>query len=565
MKQTALFLFFLMFNIALFGQKLPDNTQIKWGNEQKFDKKMTLIEVAAQDETGYYFIKRRLGFSFATEKTLPFLEKYDKNLNLVKGVDFSKYNLPGKPKFEKFLVWNNQLWLFYTTDPENDKEEGLYRIAVDPKTLTLVGESHFILPSSKNSVKPSISVKSLVNIKITKSLFHIFPSSEQGKLLVVHEEPKTEKNQKLIHVLVLDHDFNTVLTKSENIMAQSSNIELVDAILDSNGNVHLLSNDLIDKSIITSRENSYFTLISIPANGSQALHKKLDLANYQIFNARIKANKEGQLYFGGFYTQAKSNRSTGGTYLLKLNGNDQRVLSQEMEEFEESFLTSGLKNRDAKKVSKNLDKGKSVEDASFFLDEIIIKEDGSVALIGEERDSQFRSFQTSNAVPNRHIPTESRNPGLNNNSMNLPVYEFRSIVVAEFDANGKRKWATKIVKDQYSRSDDGIYFSYSVSMINNNLYFIFNDNLKNLGYNGNGKVERFTPIQMKDQMISLVKLDKEGSITRSALSVQNDNNLMTITPVNTQTGPHEMVIYGLRKKTYRLAKLTFDPNMMASE
>jgi len=66
-------------------------------------------------------------------------------------------------------------------------------------------------------------------------------------------------------------------------------------------------------------------------------------------------------------------------------------------------------------------------------------------------------------------------------------------------------------------------------------------------------------------MITLVKLDKEGTITRSSLSVHNNRNLMIITPANTQTGNHEMVVYSLHKKKYRPAKLTFDPGMMALE
>ncbi len=38
---------------------------------------------------------------------------------------------------------------------------------------------------------------------------------------------------------------------------------------------------------------------------------------------------------------------------------------------------------------------------------------------------------------------------------------------------------------------------------------------------------------------------------------------MTIIPVNTKVGYHEMVVYGLHKKKCRLAKLAFDPNLIA--
>ncbi|MDN3690090.1 hypothetical protein [Cyclobacterium jeungdonense] len=144
-------------------------------------------------------------------------------------------------------------------------------------------------------------------------------------------------------------------------------------------------------------------------------------------------------------------------------------------------------------------------------------------------------------------------------------YTYGNIVIAEFDPNGGRKWTKKIVKNQKSSNDSGFYFSYSVSMINNNLYFIFNDNVKNLGYNGKGKVERFTPKSYKEHMMTFAKLDGEGTLSRSSLSMNRNRNLMTITPVNTQTDDHEMVVYGQHKKRYRLARLEFDPKMLAVE
>ncbi len=66
-------------------------------------------------------------------------------------------------------------------------------------------------------------------------------------------------------------------------------------------------------------------------------------------------------------------------------------------------------------------------------------------------------------------------------------------------------------------------------------------------------------------MMTFAKLSSEGAISRSSLSMNSNRNLMTITPVSTQTGDHEMVVYGQYKKKYRLARLEFDPKMLAVE
>lgn len=543
MKKTALFICLLITQFALYGQNFSDNIQVKWGEKHKFKKLMSLSEVIAHDETGYLVETRKYLHSNPRSPKFPFLEKYDKNTNLVKSVDLSKYDLPGKPSFRKLITWNNQLWIFYTTDPGDNKEAGLYRIAIDPKNLTLQGESHFLLSSSKSIVKPSFNPITIVGLEKTKSIFHIFPDKKQGKLLIVHQDPETEKKQKLVTALVLDNQFIPLLKQDENIHAMSGNFWIEDAILDSNGNVHLLSVDVIDNGVINYREKSFFSVISIPANGGQVLHKKLNLGEQNLAQAKIAANKEGHLFLGGFYTEENYNKSVAGTYLLKMDGNNQQLIQQKMEPFEKEFLISGLKNSKAKKVSKKLDKGNQLEDSMFYLDQIMVKDNGNVTLLGEERSS-YR-FTVDNSIKTRYV--------------------FGSIAVAEFDADGNKIWVKKIVKDQSSSNGGNFYFSYSVNVINNNLYLIYNDQEKNLSYNGDGSVEEYDPGSVKKPAISLIKIDEEGNLSKKSLSFADDRRLLNLPRVNTLVGTNEMIIYGEIKKKYRLAKVTFGSGMVASE
>ncbi|WP_439482241.1 hypothetical protein [Cyclobacterium plantarum] len=558
MKKATLFLCLCMVHSFLFGQRLPENAQLKWGNEMKFNKKMTLSEIAATDESGYYLIKRKIRQELQESKKLPYLEKYDLNLRMVKSADLSKLDLAGKPNFEHIMQWNNQLWLFFTTDPGKGEQEGLYRVALDAQNLRLAGKSQFVMAAEDKKAKPGIGGLG-INLRITSPKFHFYPTPDESKLLIVRESGEVRKKQKEVSLLLADQQLNPIWTRDETLQADSDELELVNALLDSNGNVHLLSKsqpaDVAYKITSLFRQERYFfTLVSITGDGKKALHKNINLAEYQINAANIQVNEEGHLYFGGFYTEeGKANKSTGGTYFLKIDGNNQTVLHQQTEAFDVAFLTRGLSEGKAKKTSKKLKKGKSVEDSYFFLDEIIVKSDGSVAFVGEDRHEWVTSSTGSATGSGIHTTT------------NTFHYDYGSIVIAEFDPNGTRKWAKKIVKNQVSTGDEGFFFSYSVSMINNNLYFVFNDNVKNLGYNGKGKVARFTPKSYKEHMMSVATLDSKGAVSRSSLSINSNRNLMTITPVNTQTGDFEMVVYGQYKKKYRLARLAFDPQMLAAD
>lgn len=552
MKKATLLLCLLMAHVWTFGQKLPDNTQVKWGKERKFDKKMTLTEIAASDETGFYILKRKVLQEIRGFATLPFLEKYDQNLNFVKSVDLSRSGLPGSPVFEQLLIWDDQLWLFYMTDPGNGAKNGLYRIALDSKTLKPKGKGEFVLAAGKKNAKPLLGSMGM-GLKRNRSQYHISTYDEHGKLLIVHEHAEISKNQKLIDLVVFDSQFNLIWEKEEKIVAKSDRLDIVNTLMDENGNVHLLSEDKLSKGIsVMKTEESLFTLTSILESGEKTLHKKLDSDHFRIQEAKINADTEGNVYVGGIYTETRGNRRSGGTYLLKLNGSNQEKVFQRADPIDEAFLTSGSSKTKAKKTSRKLRKGRNTEDAYFHLDEIMIKDNGAIVFVGEDR------LETT-SIKNRDF----NNPGVG--SSTSTSHRYGNIVVAEFEPNGERKWIQKVLKDQRSRDDGGFFFSYSVSMINDNLYFIFNDNIKNLAYKGHGKVVPFNPKKPKQQIMAFVKVDGEGKMERSFLSMYRERSLMTIIPMNTKVGYHEMVVYGLNKKKYRLAKLAFDPNLVAEQ
>jgi hypothetical protein len=504
---------------------------------------MSLSEVISQDETGYLIEKRKYLHSHPLSPKFPFLEKYDKNLNLIKSVDLSKYSLPGKPLFRKVLAWDNRLWLFYTTNPGDTKEAGLYRVAINPADFTLEGESHLVLASMKGNVKKVIRTTSVGSLKESVPTFHIYPDKTVGKLLVVYQAPTAKKKEISLSFVVMDDQFTPLLNKRTAIPALSDNLVIKDVVLDSNWNVHLLSAESINTSAVPYRKQAVFTLLSFPFRGGEVRHKPLDLGENHLIQARIKADQEGHLVVGGFYSRQTYDKRTGGTYLLKMEGNAQKTIHEVVDPFDEGFLTSGLTDGQAKKVVKKVANGRRLEDSMYHLDEILFKDDGSVILVGEER----AAFRISNATS---IKTGN---------------VLGSISIVEFDAEVNRKWSKKVVKHQRSSSVAAYYFSYSIDLIDNNLLFIFNDHKKNLSYEGQGSVEEYDPNTAKTHLIMLIKVDERGNMIRKSLSLAEDQRLKTLPRVNRQVGAHEILIYGEHRKNYRLGKLVFDPGMMATE
>ena len=121
--------------------------------------------------------------------------------------------------------------------------------------------------------------------------------------------------------------------------------------------------------------------------------------------------------------------------------------------------------------------------------------------------------------------------------------------------DGKIEWSKKIAKKQVTRNDGGFFSSYALSIVKDKLYFVFNDNPKNLFYKGEGKLYNFN--KSKESLVVLVTLDNEGNQTREALFSAKEADILTRPIVCEQISKNEMILFGQRKKTHRFARILF--------
>jgi hypothetical protein len=95
-----------------------------------------------------------------------------------------------------------------------------------------------------------------------------------------------------------------------------------------------------------------------------------------------------------------------------------------------------------------------------------------------------------------------------------------------------------------------------LSEFNDKLYFIFNDNPKNLFYKGDGKLYNFNKGK-KESLVVLVELNMDGKQTREALFSMKDAEVIIRPKVCEQISNTQMILFGQKKKTQRFAKITF--------
>jgi hypothetical protein len=176
------------------------------------------------------------------------------------------------------------------------------------------------------------------------------------------------------------------------------------------------------------------------------------------------------------------------------------------------------------------------------LREILIKEDGGVVLIGE----QFYI---------RVVTTTSTDANGNTRTTTTYYYYYNDIIVVNIDGKGDIDWAKKIPKRQVTTNDGGYYSSYSLSVVEDKLYFIFNDHLKNILEPEQGILRNFTG--RKYGAVAIVTMDTKGNQKREVLFAANSADVIIRPKICKQVTPNSTILFGIKTKSRQYAKVTF--------
>ena len=135
-------------------------------------------------------------------------------------------------------------------------------------------------------------------------------------------------------------------------------------------------------------------------------------------------------------------------------------------------------------------------------------------------------------------------------------FNYNDIMVINIRPNGTIQWAKRIPKRQRSKNDGGKYSSYALSIAKGKMFFVFNDNPKNLHKQSNDpKIYNYT--KGKESVVVLVTLDGKGEMKKEPLFQVRDTKTTTKPKVCEQISRNQMIIYSERNKKVNFARLTF--------
>jgi hypothetical protein len=206
-------------------------------------------------------------------------------------------------------------------------------------------------------------------------------------------------------------------------------------------------------------------------------------------------------------------------------------------------IVQAMSEKQASKTQKKIEKGKNVELYEYDLDELIVRSDGGVVMVGEQYYVRVVTVTTTDSKGNTTTRT-------------IYYYYYNDIIVVNISPEGNIEWVERIPKLQYSTNDGGYYSSYVLTVVNDRLLFVFNDDPRNAFYKGVGRPETYR--RGENGAVLLVEIDTEGNQERHTLVAPRGRSVAITRPkVCEQVNSNELVIFAEAGKKTQFARVTF--------
>lgn len=491
--------------------------EITWGVPQKRPRKTAMTDMLGEDGSYVYTLRNEYAL-FGNHD--PIIERYklsDLSLDYTKTVSLS---IPGKSNLSLDAIYflDHNILLFAHGYNRDKNTNVLYAEILDDhstvkKAWTIAAE----IPADKKSNPGS---------------FYTGMSSDSSHILIVVNPPYDQYANEKFTLELVDHDLQQLWKKEIVPPYKDEFFSLDNFIVAGNDDVYMLATISKDKSVMSRKERrstpTYYHSVLMYEHATDNLKEyKVSIDPKFISDVKIAVTDKGNIICAGFYSN-KSSASIIGAFYVKIDKESKEITKQGTMDFRPDFLQQFMSE-------KKIEKGKELYD--YILRHLVLRDDGGAILVAE----QYYEVMVQNYDPTTHAYTYTY------------YYYYNDIIVISISPSGEISWAKKIPKYQVSRNDGGYYSSFTFAVSGNKMYFMFNDNPKNLK-NKNDDTEKFRYMNNPKKSVAiLVSMDSNGNQDRQAMFNNNDLKIILRPKIFMQMNEKRMLLYGEKGNTYKLA------------
>lgn len=513
-KIIFLLLYFLISSLA-FSQVKPEFIDITWGKNKFHQRKYTLRSI---HKTAQHILAVKSKTSGTRHEELV-LERLNDELSVNSPVklDISYLN---KPREYEFIIESgNQIHIFTSFLNEKQKKNYLFVQSLNPVTLTM-----------NNDIQKICEIP--VQSKYNKGSFHYAVSEDTSKILIFKSYPYHKRKHEKFGFLVFDSNFSKILQKETELPYNDELFKMERIKVDKSGNIYVLA-VVYKKKVRDKRHgkpNYDYRLLAYTGNGTKYNEYSIGFNDYFISDMQFEADGQGNIICGGFYSE-KESFSIKGTFILTIDTKAGHLRNVHYQRFKKNFLTLFMKDKKAKR-------GKELYE--YDLNNFILRKDGGIILTAEQ-------YYMNVAAP-KYIEGN-----VNRRRSTTYYYNYNDIIVVNINPDGSIKWTKKIRKRQITTNDRGLNSSYFFTYYKDKMYFVFNDNPKNLYIIDAKRTYNFS--KSSEVLTALVVMDMEGNLSKYALFSSFESNIVLRPRIFKKINPAEFIIYGQKNNWERYARM----------
>jgi len=486
----------LLFILGLFLSIIEveaQKTELSYGSEGTQSDKTFVSEMIGETSEGIFTLRKKmkLGVGAILE-----LERYDRSSLALLETNEIKFPVKGM-YFQQFVIKDGVIYAFVKNFDSKTKVRTLYLSTLSSKGVV------------NNKMIELATFNSDNNRKYND--FEISISTDSSKILVAVVPELSKKAIQTAQLVTVNFDGKEKVKTEFEFDYLDKDFEFKDFLLDSSGNVHLLSKVKLEDLTKAKSEKDYEYKIYTHFKNTKKLHEyTIEIPNHYVSNIMFKLNNKGKLYCAGFYS-SPDDKLIKGTFNFAINTDSRNIENIKTYEFESNFIRDFTKG----KYSFH-DKGLK----HFVVKDILFKNDGGIILLSEYHYEYY-------------------------NSEKGMVYNFGEFIIIDYSENGEVNWCKRIPKIQYGLQKNTTSFFYYYS--NDILHLIFND------HSSDDSGERTVAIGgVKNTTI--VTISKDGKFKRSLLFTKKENKFWPLTSMHYTKG-NEIVACAITPSKCKLMRI----------
>lgn len=523
------------------------NYRLTWGDEMKFKKGTTDLDMLMADNTGVFLTESRLKMKAyfvigATFGTSIKLMKLDKNFAEVYDKEYKK-ELKGL-EFHSFQPLDGELYMFVTDYDKKAREFMVLAAKVDRNNGDLVGDFTEVGRYPQESKRDDFEMK-VTPIQNGKSF-----------LLVCNISGKDRVS---IGVSLLDRSFKKKEGTTINLNYDPAYYSLEDVKYTSAGKIVLLGKESEESQWGKKKKKrivfKQYSIAVFNMKGKKEADINMNVADRFVISGKLLEGATGEMLLAGFYSNTAKKEDLNGFFINKLDLQKGELALSSFKAISADMLGQAViddndDDDESKENKKQAKKAKDNDDEEEFPNSFIIKSvninpaDSSIVITSEVSQYTHYSYYES------HYNAATKS--YTGRWVHVHRFTNKDILVINASKDGQIRWLNALAKSQleeirtssasggsgisigfdysgYFAGGGGMpYYSSFISFMNaGKLIFVFNDHTSNnVNPEYGTKVKTVYNFRKRSNVYGVSVDLATGKMTRKTISSNNEETIL---------------------------------------